>query len=184
MNKIKIKGIVIVIGIALTVLLRLLINKSPPIIYMFFGSIEYIIVGTLAFIFGWIAGIVGLLSKTITIILVAHKFNSVDLFLVILYGLYGFILGKITNIKLLNDKKNSIGYIGLFSLSAVILSFIFDSFYIIANTIFNTSQRISEIIIYIIQSTETIFDCVIVGIIIFILLIIYYKCINRQFQHK
>jgi uncharacterized membrane protein len=182
MNKSTIKCIIIVIGTLFSFLLTRFLDIDHPIGRYFTGWIlTYSIVGTCAFLFGSIVGCaIGIFGTIIISILRIIQYFSVlkyfplgiihwELLYILLNGFYGFILGKIFEIKKVKEKIMIQKYI-IFTFSSIIMSFIVHLCYcvIFCFRFFFRLGLISSIESIILSSLS-------VGIIGLIISIIYHK---------
>jgi uncharacterized membrane protein len=168
MNKL-IKGIVIVAGTIVTVLLMKFLRLPFP--YLSGWTIAYAVIATLALNFGAGAGgAVGLLGRLI--VSISYGFNAWAIPYILLAGLYGFIIGKISDNKSLKpDGNNSIGNLGIFSLSAAAVNIGTGIAGIIITVIIGRGSVPAGFLI-----RSTIIDGIIVGVIAFVLAFTWYKC--------
>jgi len=174
MNKLRVKGIVIVTGIIVNILLCKFLDIQHPIGSYFSGWVlSYIVIAVIALIYGGIAGgIVGAGGSLIMAILteILYGFSPWYILYILLDGLYGFIIGKIFEHKTINaDDKNAIGKIGLFSLLSLglyIVKRIFDL--IILSLKIKVSWNINSILI----------SSIVIGVFCFVFVLILHKCLK------
>jgi uncharacterized membrane protein len=135
MNKLQTRGIVIIAGAIATFLLIRFLQIQPPVGNYFSGyTLSYSIIAVLALIFGpVVGGAIGLLailsSEILNIIRLTMQIYSFYygaiifiiymIFVILVTGLYGFIIGKLFENKTIGaDNRDAARIIGLFSLSA------------------------------------------------------------------
>ena len=208
MKRTHMKWIVIIVGIIVALLIMHYLRIRNPFGRYFFTEIfTYLLIAVLALIFGpVVGGIVGLLSKyyytTFSEVFYFHKnvlripnlhYNMSNipffLFLILLTGLYGFVIGKLFEKKTIKaDNTNAVLNTGLFSLLSAGLFIATKMLYGLSVYIYmkltrpnrsNTLARLMEIPQCLIQG-------LVIGGISFVIIFFCYKCarLNIPFSYN
>jgi len=150
--------------------------QHPVGVYFSGRVLSYVVIAIIAVIFGAIVGgIVG--SVSLLIIHIVYGFSQWSVLFILLQGLYGFIIGKTFKNKTIKaNDKNAIGGIGLFSLLSLDLYIVIRFFNLIISGLISDKNSILDYFRWNIISI--LINSLVIGVICFVLLLIYHKCLN------